>query len=163
MQDSAQACNYLALSAAGRLDLAVAEVSPDAQWSGEGINGNNLTTARLATSMSSFQPVSFTGKVSGSVAAYLGGCTIWYSINFPDGPRCFGGLFEIVAPHGMSLPLARRGDSGVWIVDQILSTRSWNGMLISAVPDGDRAYCCFAQDILEVCQGWFPEGVSFIP
>jgi hypothetical protein len=99
--------------------------------------------------------------ISGGIP--LGGCTIWYSINFPDGPRCFGGLFEIVAPHGMSLPLARRGDSGVWIVDQILSTRSWNGMLISAVPDGDRAYCCFAQDILEVCQGWFLRGFPLSP
>jgi hypothetical protein len=157
-----QACNLPAMPLAGRLDVAVAELSSDAQLPDTAAAQTNLSTVRLAASMSPFQPVSFTGKMSGAVAAYLGGCTIWHSIRFADGFRCFGSLFEIVAPSGRPRPLARGGDSGAWVVDHTLSAPSWNGMLISAVQDGDRAYCCFAQHILEACRNRFPEGLSFI-
>lgn len=145
-------CNIFTAPTARGLDVAVAEVFPEAIWNNQPTALPKLSTVRNPSSMTPFQPVSFSGKVSGPTSAYLGGCTIWHSIKSSDGFRCFGTLFEIVAPTGSPLPLARHGDSGAWVVDGALgSAYCWNGMVISAVPNRDRAYCCFAQHILDAC------------
>jgi hypothetical protein len=104
-------CSGRANPNADCLDVAIAEIVPGAPGVIKLRPQAKVETVRLAESMTPFQPVSFAGKVSGSVPAYLGGCTIWHSIAFPDGMRCFGDIFEIVAPEGWARPLARHGDS----------------------------------------------------
>ncbi len=159
LEQLGQPCNMQAIPNAGRLDVAVAEILPGAQLA----DLPKVSAIRFVRNMISYQRVSFVGKVSGHVSAYIGGCTIWYQIKFPDGSRCFGELFEIIAPNGARRPLARGGDSGAWIEDNPASSPCWNGMLIAALPGGDRAYCCFAQYILEACKNVFPDGLALIP
>ncbi len=162
LQGPGQPCNQWAMPNGASLDVAVAEILPGGPLSEHFTDQPRWVTLRLACSMTPNDRVSFTGKVSGRVSAYLGGCTIWHSINFADGPRCFTGLFEIVAPRGARRPLAKKGDSGAWIEDFPADPACWNGMLVSAVPDGDRAYCCFAEHILEACSLKFPAGLALV-
>ena len=158
-----QPCNMRFDPDAPRLDLAVAELYPDTVPKSIFAVLPRVETIRVAASMTPYNPVSFTGKISGRTSAFLGGCTIWHSLKFADGMRCFGSIFEITCPEGRRGPLARKGDSGAWIMDNIGGLNCWCGMLIAAYEDNDRAYCCFAQDILEACQNKLPGESVLVP
>jgi hypothetical protein len=155
-------CNDRAAPNAGRLDVALAELLPEMAGGPELVVLPRIKSVRRARGMTPLQSVAFVGKVSGRVPAYLGACTIWMSIDFADGRRCFGSLFEVVAPSGRRGPLARKGDSGAWILDRPIDCGCWVGMLIAAASDSDRAYCCFAQDILEGFGSAFPAGLALV-
>ena len=147
---------------AGRLDVAFAELWPEMNAPQQLSPPLRIDIMRPAERIDSGQPVTFIGKASGRVPAYIGGCTIWHAIQFGDGKRCFGQLFEITSPLGRRGSLAKQGDSGAWILDRNVNLNSWVGMLIAAVPNGDRAYCCTAEDILNASRGVTPPGLVIV-
>lgn len=101
--------------------------------------------------------VTFTGKVSGVVEAKIGALTLWDQINFADGTRCFGRIFEInpVNRQYVREELAKPGDSGSMVVLEINSIVKWYGLVVSC--DGGKAYACFAEYIMDDCRKKFPE------
>ena len=145
-------CNLLAMPNAGRLNLSVAEWLPSMNGTRHPTPIPTVNLMRRTAKMSSYQMVTFVGKESGFVQAQLSGVTLWYEIDFMDfgeGPpstRCFGTIFEMSDLSGDRSVLARPGDSGAWVFDNMGDMRCWNGMLIGR--QGKRAYGCYAEFIM---------------
>jgi hypothetical protein len=152
-------CSEPATPDAARLDLAVAElnVGVDLLY-GAVAEVNDL---RSIVAIRKNDRVVFTGKTRGPIGAKVGALTLWDQIEFPDGVRCFGRIFEIKLPARayVSEDLAHPGDSGSWVVFQLGDLVTWYGMVISC--DGGQAYACFAEYILKECNrcGAFPGGL----
>lgn len=158
------ACSEPSTPDAGRLDLAIAELTASTEW---------LQTAEIATAVNCFHPieairkndlVSFLTK-RGRIEARIGALTLWDQIEFPDGVRCFGHIFEIKPPtrEYIRQDLAQPGDSGSWLVCQLGDLVTWYGMVISC--DGGQAYACFAEYILDECKACssvFPDGLRLL-
>jgi hypothetical protein len=157
-------CSEQATPNAARLDLAVAELAAHA---------DSLSTIGSVTIANTIRPiaairkndrVTFTGKTRGRVEAKVGALTLWDQIEFPDGVRCFGRVFQLKSPihEYVREDLANPGDSGSWVVFQMDGLVVWYGMVISC--DGGQAYACFADYILEDCNscGAFPGGVRLL-
>jgi hypothetical protein len=134
------------------LDFAIAALDDAENTWLDSLGLQPIQHTRQARQMDTSDPVFFVGKVSGRVEAELGGVTMWDKIDFADGPRCFGRIFELRFPQHqyVNADLARSGDSGAWILSEIDNLLSWDGMLIAG--DGGRAYGCFAEAILSECQ-----------
>jgi hypothetical protein len=155
-----QACNFHGAPHAGQLDVALAEIQADVS-----LAFSKPHHVRPITQIHSFQPVTYTGKVHGTVKAQVNAATIWQEIltpNFGDGPeglRCFGDIFELAGRRGDLAPIASEGDSGAWVLDDAGGLSSWNGVLIGY--QGVRAYACFAEHVLSAVQGMpeFPDGL----
>jgi hypothetical protein len=156
-----QKCNVDAEPRAGRLDFAIAELDDTESTWGNSLGLQPIHHSRRVQQMDSFDPVFFVGKVSGRVDAELGGVTMWDTIRFVDGLRCFGRIFEMRFPghQYLNADLGRPGDSGAWVLSEIDTFFSWDGMLFAS--DGNRAYGCFAEAILNECQqDVLPHGTS---
>jgi hypothetical protein len=158
-----QRCNIDAAPNAARLDCAIAALdSTGTEW----LNSLGLQPVhhtRRAAQMDRSDPVFFVGKESGRVDATLGGVTIWDTIQFADGPRCFSRIFEMRYPRHeyVNSPLAKPGDSGAWVFSEIDNLLSWDGMLIAG--DEKSAYGCFSEAILNENRGiLMPNGVELM-
>jgi hypothetical protein len=155
-------CNFFAVPTAARLDLAVAELHANAS---ELVPEKCADGVRDPAKMNPYQPVIFCAKESGRVEAQLTGVTIWHELLFEDSsgayfPYCFGTLFEMSDRFGGNGALARPGDSGAWVIDEVGGMRLWNGMLIARL--GSRAYGCYAKFILDACNAHLPGVLSLI-
>jgi hypothetical protein len=136
---------------AARVDLAVAQLT---------VGFDSLRETGAITTPSSVQAisnirkndrVSFVGKTRGRIEAKIGALTVWDQIEFTDGVRCFGRIFEVKSPTRQYVreELAYPGDSGSWITFQVDELAMWYGMVISC--DGGQAYACFGEYILDEC------------
>ncbi len=154
-------CSEPAVPDATRLDLAVAELGVGADL----LHGMGAITTvndlRPIVAMRKNDRVTFTGKTRGRIDAKMGSLTLWDQVEFLDGVRCFGRIFEIKLPSRAYVreELAHPGDSGSWVVFQLGEIVTWYGMVISC--DGGQAYACFAEYVLEECNrcGVFPGGL----
>jgi hypothetical protein len=155
-------CSEQAAPNAVRLDLAVAELTIGVDELREMGVVTTVNTVRSIVAMRKNDRVIFTGKRTGRIESKIGALTLWDQIEFPDGTRCFGRIFEIKSPtrEYIRADLAHPGDSGSWIVFQMDDRVAWYGMVISC--DGGQAYACFADYILEECKGCgvFPGGLK---
>lgn len=160
-------CNLMAMPLAGRLDVSVANYTPDDEIAMDIEPAPLVNRLRTVAQMVPYQPVEFIGKESGCVKAQLGGVTLWHEIeteSFGDGnakgSRCFGVLFEITDLEGDRNEVAVGGDSGAWVFDRVQQLRSWDGMVIAR--QGKRAYGCYAEFILNALNQdrQFPNGVA---
>jgi hypothetical protein len=159
---NADPCGMEATPNASRLDLAVAEV-----------NLAQLSEFSVVKLVNGIRPiklirkndlVSFTGKTRGPVEAKVGALTLWDQIEFPDGVRCFGRIFELKSRTREYIreDLAHPGDSGSWVIFDDGELTTWYGMVISC--DGGQAYACFSAYILEACNRStvFPGGLKLL-
>ncbi|PSK94170.1 hypothetical protein B0I18_101323 [Taibaiella chishuiensis] len=126
-------------------------------------NLNKLAKADKIAKISEMSPnmkVSFTGKSSGTVEARLGPLTLWDQIEFEEGKRCFGRIFQL-KPLGRQYiysPLARHGDSGSWITQTDGVSTAWCGVVI-ATGEG-RAEACFSETIISKCNHALGENLT---
>jgi hypothetical protein len=157
-------CSEQATPNAARLDLAVAELTVDPSSLRNLGTIATANTIRPIPAIRKNDRVTFTGKTRGRIDAKVGLLTLWDQIEFADGVRCFGRVFELKLPtrEYVREELASPGDSGSWVVFQVGDLVVWYGMVISC--DGGQAYACFADYILEECNtcGVFPGGVRLI-
>jgi hypothetical protein len=157
-------CSEPATPDAARLDLAVAESTVNVESLREMGAVTMANLIRPIVAIRKHDPVTFTGKTRGLIEAKVGALTLWDQIEFPDGVRCFGRIFEIKSPTRQYIreDLAYPGDSGSWIVFQVGDLVAWYGMVISC--DGGQAYGCFAEYILEECNasGVFAGGLKLL-
>jgi hypothetical protein len=164
------ACAIDVVPDAGRLDVAVAELYAGAPRANGGPH-----RVRAIAQIHPFQPVIYGGIVSGTVEAQINALTIWQEFLFhpfedrpfgasywdePKGFRCFGRIFELAGRRGDLAPVAKEGDSGAWVVDEVHGLKSWDGILIGQ--QGMRAYGCFADRVVESLRGHpeFPDGLA---
>ncbi|MCG8653059.1 MAG: hypothetical protein MI861_24685 [Pirellulales bacterium] len=164
-------CNsYANPTDCGSLDMAMvtldSNVSVDPQIKGVGAVNDISSIAN----MMQYDHVVFRGKRSGKRSAQLGGLCLWYEINaevqLNDGtitaePHCFRDIFEIThtRPFYLNTDLAKKGDSGSWVVAIDGQVVSWDGLLIAG--DGCRAYACFAELVFDECRSMFPNIALF--
>lgn len=157
-------CSEQVTPNAARIDLAVAELSVDADSLRKVGRVTIPNAVRPIPAIRKNDRVTFTGKTRGRVDAKVGALTLWDQVEFPDGFRCFGRLFELKSPTRdyVREDLASPGDSGSWVVFQVDNLTVWYGMVISC--DGGQAYACFADYILEECNSSvaFPGGVRLL-
>lgn len=157
-------CSAEAAPSASRVDMAVAELAIDEDSLARVGTVTRVNNIRPITAIRKNDRVTFTGKTKGRVDARIGALTLWDQIEFPDGVRCFGRIFEIKLPtrEYVRQDLAHPGDSGSWVVFQVGDVVAWYGMVISC--DGGQAYGCFAQYILDECNtsGAFPGGIELL-
>jgi hypothetical protein len=146
-------CSEEATPDALRLDLAVAELSVGSDVLAQ---MGFVTTAKAVGAIEAIRKhdrVSFTGKTRGRINAKIGALTLWDEVEFADGVRCFGRIFEIKSPTRQYVreDLAQPGDSGSWLVFEHDDLVTWYGMVMAC--DGGQAYACFAEYILDECNG----------
>jgi hypothetical protein len=124
------------------------------------------TSVRSTRDICQNDAVIIAGKVSGTINASIGGCGIWYEIEFDDGavqagPRCFGRLFELKPARRQYVreEIARPGDSGAPVLNLSGTGYSWDGILMAS--DGPQAFACFVQYLMEATEGVpaFPSGL----
>lgn len=139
------------------IDVAIAQLTvPDAELFEMG----TVTIPNKIAAVSEIRKndrVTFTGKVSGLVEARIGKLTLWDQVNFIDGVRCFGRVFELkpVDRQYVRQALAKPGDSGSMVVLKINDVVTWYGIVFSC--DGGEAYACFAEYIMADSRNYLPE------
>jgi hypothetical protein len=133
-------CNLFAQPQAETLDVAATEILPSR------FDRSQLpsppSAIRPPETMSPLQPVFFVGKQSGYREAVIGGTTLWHEVEFHDGVRCFGTLFQLLPPPGERRPLAVPGDSGAWVMDRADAFTCWDGIVMAS--DGSSAFACYS-------------------
>ncbi|HTQ39694.1 MAG TPA: hypothetical protein VMJ32_11745 [Pirellulales bacterium] len=153
-------CNPVAYPNAESLDVSITKLDEGIETLRGTGEVSSVQRVKPIREMQPYDQVHFRGQASGYVNGQLGGVVIWYQIEFNDGPRCFGRIFEIKStpPRYIFHELARPGDSGAWIFSMLGEATEWNGMLIGC--DGANAYACFAETILGECNSSFPGGLT---
>jgi len=102
------------------------------------------------------------GKESGWIEAKIRYLEMWDEIWINNEPHCFGDLFvlERRPPWYINTELCVPGDSGAWVLTTPGDMASWAGMLIAG--DGARAFCCFAEYIMNACNNVCPGGLALV-
>jgi hypothetical protein len=111
-------------------------------WSGK------ITQHTPIAHMGQGDAASFYGNVSKHVRAKIKEVTIWKEIKVGKTSYCFKDIFvlEDTIFHYVAADLAKKGDSGAWVVNTSAGFASWDGMLVGG--DGQNAYCCYAENIM---------------
>ena len=156
-------CNSRADPNAPTIDAACAVIdgntAPNLAFPGAG----KITQWTPIASMGQGDPTSFYGNISGHVHAKIKEATIWKEIKLNGTPYCFKDIFalEDTVFQYVAAALAKKGDSGAWVVNATAGVVSWDGMLVGG--DGQNAYCCYAANIMsalatrrEGCCGFLP-------
>jgi hypothetical protein len=157
-----QRCNSRSSFAANHLDLSVAKVDLTAAQPQPlpGYPSSILMIDQMETN----DRVVFEGQESKSVDAKIDDLNLWRTILIEGHPYCFGDLFSIVPrkkPY-LNLGLAKPGDSGSWVIYDDPTSPAWAGMVIAA--DGLKAYCCFAEHIVDRVSNHFGgKGTCVLP
>lgn len=154
-------CNNRGNPNATCLDLALVKLDPNAAVAAPSIALHMTPISVMTTG----DPVVFEGLKSGRVYAEIKDYNLWREITIAGQKHCFGDLFTIVPRHRVYLntALAKKGDSGSWIMfdGPSSATRSWDGMLIAG--DGAEAYCCFSENIMNECDNHYGAGNMILP
>lgn len=144
---STQLCNSRSSFTRNSLDLATASLDPSiaTPLPSSGYPSSVLSISQMSTG----QEVRFDGQVSGSVDARIDDLNLWRTILIDKQPHCFGDIFSIVprkSPY-LNLSLAKPGDSGSWVIHDNQLSQGWSGIVIA--DDGLKAYCCFAEHVVD--------------
>lgn len=141
-----QMCNSRSSFTRNNLDLATASLDPNivTPMPSLGYPSSVLSISQMSTG----QEVRFDGQVSGSVDAKIDDLNLWRTILIDKRPHCFGDIFSIVprkSPY-FNFSLAKPGDSGSWVIHDNQLSQGWAGIVIA--DDGLKAYCCFAEHVV---------------
>jgi hypothetical protein len=146
-------CNRAIQPNAPVIDLALVTVDAGTQTLLAIPDIGRVATDTAIANMDQNDPVRFFGQKSQGVQAKTAELNIWKELEINYTRTCFSDLFVIDHPSYpyIGTSLAQPGDSGAWIVTQSRGTVTWDGMLIGG--DGIRAYCCFAENIMNALAG----------
>jgi hypothetical protein len=157
-----QMCNSRSSFVKNRLDLSVASV--DLKIAQPLPLPGYPSGVLMINQMCTGQNVIFDGHISGPVNAKIDDLNLWRTVLIDKNPHCFGDIFSIVprkSPY-LNLALAKPGDSGSWVVLDNTRLPAWAGMVVAN--DGLKAYCCFAEHIVDrVSQHFGGTGTCVLP
>ncbi len=142
-----QLCNNRSTFTNNQLDLALASI--DLAKASPLPQVGYPSAVLLINQMSTGHKVRFYGQTSKSVMAKVDDLNIWRVVTIDGQEHCFGDIFSIVGRNRayFNQALAKPGDSGSWVISDGSQPPAWAGMVIA--DDGLKAYCCFAEHIMD--------------